>query len=78
MSIAGGLSTNDGMAPNYFFVAGADKVFHKATAEIVGNTVVLHSSVIEPVAVRYAFLSHNVTNLCNKEGFPAFIFRTDD
>lgn len=66
-----------GNEPN-FEVAGEDKVFHQATAKLVGNTIEVESSeVIQPVAVRYAFKDYFTGNVFNKEGFPATSFRTD-
>ncbi len=51
----GSLTARDGATLEGFAVAGADRVFHWAQAEIDGETVVVHSSgVPEPVAVRYA------------------------
>lgn len=77
--VGSGLTTNDGLAPKYFFVAGADKVFHKAKARIVGNQVWLYSSeVSHPLAVRYAFTNYPLTNFANKDGLPARPFRTDN
>lgn len=62
-----------------FAVAGADKKFYWATAEILGNNVVLSSpQVPKPVAVRYAWSINPECNLYNKEGLPASPFRTDD
>lgn len=62
-----------------FEVAGADKVFHYAKAEIDGNTVVVYADdVPSPVAVRYGWSDDaGDDNLFNKEGFPAGPFRTD-
>jgi sialate O-acetylesterase len=72
-----GLATNDGQAPRHFFVAGSDKKFYPAEAVIKDNKVWLYSrQVKKPVAVRYAFTNYPVTNLCNKEGFPAVPFRS--
>lgn len=72
-----GLATNDGQAPRHFFVAGSDKKFYPAEAVIKDNKVWLYSrQVKKPVAVRYAFTNCPVTNLCNKEGFPAVPFRS--
>ncbi|MFN4315274.1 MAG: sialate O-acetylesterase [Chitinophagaceae bacterium] len=72
-----GLATNDGQPPRHFYVAGKDKKFHPAIAVISDNQIRLYSpSVKKPVAVRYAFTNYPVTNLCNKEGFPAIPFRT--
>lgn len=77
--IGSGLLAKDG-ALKTFAVAGADKQFVTATAEIVGDTVVVSSSDIsDPVAVRYAWANNPVgCNLYNKEGLPASPFRTDD
>ena len=78
-SIGGGLQTNNGNLPDFFTVAGADKKFYPAKATIVNNTILLLSpKVKKPVAVRYAFTNYPVTNLQNKEGFPAIPFRTDE
>jgi sialate O-acetylesterase len=61
-----------------FAVAGADRKFVWADAEIDGNTVVVGSGkVAEPVAVRYGWADNPVCNLYNKEGLPAGPFRTD-
>lgn len=61
-----------------FTVAGKDKVFHTAKAEIVGDTVVVTSeAVAEPVAVRFGWAQHPLCNLYNREGLPASPFRTD-
>lgn len=78
-TVTRGFSTNDNAAPAYFMIAGKDKKFYPATAKIEGNTILVSSSKVkEPVAVRYAFTNFAVTNLQNKEGFPAVPFRTDD
>lgn len=74
-----GLRTKDGKEPMHFFVAGKDKVFHPAVATIKDNTIIVSSkNVKRPVAARYAFTNYPVTNLENKEQFPAVPFRTDD
>ncbi|WP_256010394.1 sialate O-acetylesterase [Desertivirga xinjiangensis] len=74
-----GLTTNDGTAPKFFYLAGEDHVFHPATAIISGHSVILSTkSVKRPVAVRYAFFNYPVTNLQNTGGFPALPFRTDN
>jgi sialate O-acetylesterase len=63
-----------------FTVAGTDRVFKQAAAEIDGDDVVVHSDdVVEPVATRYAW--SNVVpqlSLYNRDGLPAPPFRTDD
>jgi len=62
-----------------FAIAGADKNFVWAKAEIDGNDVVVSSDqVAAPVAVRYGWASDPPCNLYNKEGLPASPFRTDD
>jgi hypothetical protein len=62
-----------------FTIAGADKKFHRATARIDGNTIMVSSPEVEaPVAVRYAWADSPECNLFNKEGLPASPFRTDD
>ena len=64
-----------------FAIAGADKVWYWANAEILDNTVVVSSSeTSKPVAVRYAWaMNPSQRNLLyNKEGLPASPFRTDD
>ncbi len=66
--------------PAHFALAGADKKFYWAKAEIVGNQIVLTcEQVPSPVAVRYAWADSPVSaNLFNREGFPAEPFRTDE
>lgn len=78
-SVALGLKTNDGKAPAFFMIAGADKIFYNAEALIDGETVVVSSAKVKkPVAVRYAFTNYPVTNFGNGAGFPGVPFRTDD
>ncbi len=61
-----------------FAIAGEDKKFAWATAQIVGNTVVISSpDVKKPVAVRYGWGNNPPTSLYNKENLPASPFRTD-
>jgi sialate O-acetylesterase len=63
-----------------FEIAGEDRVFHFAKAEIKGSEVVVyHPKGMRPAAVRYAWADAPVdANLFNKEGFPASPFRTDE
>jgi sialate O-acetylesterase len=76
--IGGGLEARDGDLTG-FAIAGADEKFYWAMAEIKGNTVVVHSSLVpQPVAVRYGWANYPVVNLWNKAGLPASPFRTDD
>ncbi len=61
-----------------FSIAGSDKKFVPAKAEIKGNTVVVSAeSVANPVAVRAGWRLCPQMNLYNKEGLPASPFRTD-
>ena len=76
--IGGGLVSRDGKPLTEFMIAGADKRFLPATAEIDGSTVVVVSdAVTKPVAVRFAFRGTAEPNLANKEGLPAAPFRSD-
>lgn len=77
-TLGSGLQTNDGQPPRFFYVAGADRVFYPAEARIDGSRIVVESDKVTDItAVRYAFFNYPVTNLENKEGFPALPFRTD-
>ncbi len=62
-----------------FELAGEDRKFHAAGAEVVGGSLVLvHSDkVTEPKFVRYSWANHPLGNLFNKENFPASCFETD-
>ncbi|MEO8712240.1 MAG: sialate O-acetylesterase [Parafilimonas sp.] len=63
-----------------FEIAGADKKFYYAKAEIDGDKVIVWcDEVTQPVAVRYAWTDAPVdANLFNADDFPASSFRTDD
>jgi len=64
-----------------FSIAGPDKKFHWAKAELRNdNTVVVYSDEVpNPAAVRYGWADNpDDANLYNKEGLPANPFRTDD
>jgi len=63
-----------------FAIAGEDRRFVRAEAEIRGDEVVVWSDAVPaPVAVRYAWADNPVgSNLYNREGLPASPFRTDD
>jgi sialate O-acetylesterase len=75
--VGGGLVAKDGPLTG-FAIAGSDGTFHKAQAEIQGDTVVVSSpEVKEPKAVRYGWANFPVVNLTNTEGLPASPFRTD-
>jgi len=62
-----------------FEIAGADKNWVPAQAVIDGQTVLVSGDqVAAPVAVRYDWAPSPSGNLYNKEGLPAFPFRTGD
>ncbi|MEZ4901598.1 MAG: hypothetical protein R2822_07485 [Spirosomataceae bacterium] len=63
-----------------FEIAGDDKVFYYAKAEIIGDKVeVYHPKGQKPVAVRYAWAdAPEEANLFNSDNLPANSFRTDD
>ena len=76
-----GLKSRDGEPLARFEIAGKDRMWHWADAEIHGKDEVAVSSpdVGQPVAVRYAWASNpEGANLVNSEGLPASVFRTDD
>ncbi|MBL4676175.1 MAG: hypothetical protein JKY70_08240 [Mucilaginibacter sp.] len=75
-----GLTTvNNTPLKQFFFVAGADKVFRQGEASINGDEIVIRvpKEISQVVAVRYAFTNYPVTNLQNVAGLPAEPFRTD-
>jgi len=74
-----GLITHDGKTPDFFEIAGSDKIFHPANAIMEGNTLSVSSPSVEnPQAVRFAFSNLASPNLTNTAGLPARPFRTDD
>ncbi len=76
--VGGGLISNDGQPLKWFEIAGEDRTFFKAEAEISGDTVVVWSpKVPSPKAVRFGWHQLAVPNLANKEGLPASPFRSD-
>lgn len=67
-----------GYSNQSFAIAGEDRKFFWAKAEIQGNGIVLSSpKVSHPVAARYAWASNPVAPLYNGAGLPAVPFRTD-
>ena len=77
--VNGGLVAGGGEPLRGFAIAGEDRKFIWADAEIDGDTVVVRSDkVSKPVAVRYAWANNPVCNLYNGAGLPASPFRTDD
>ncbi|HRI61413.1 MAG TPA: sialate O-acetylesterase [Saprospiraceae bacterium] len=63
-----------------FEIAGDDRVFYYAKAEIAGDKVIVkHPKGLKPASVRYGWAnSPEDANLYNMEGFPACPFRTDE
>jgi sialate O-acetylesterase len=62
-----------------FTIAGSDRKFVNAYAEIRNDQVVVwHPEVSQPVAVRYGWANYPTGNLWNTGGLPATPFRTDD
>lgn len=62
-----------------FYLAGADKQWAEAEANIDGDSVVVYNpQVPNPVAVRYGWANSPRCNLYNDQGLPASPFRTDD
>ena len=68
-----------GDAVQGFQLAGADGVFHPASATISGKQVVVQSDAVPlPIAVRYAWRDNpEDANLTNRENLPASPFRSD-
>jgi sialate O-acetylesterase len=74
---AGGLRAASG-EPTGFELAGSDKVFKPATAEIRGNIVMVTCiAVPEPMAVRYAWRNAPKAGLFNDADLPATPYRSD-
>lgn len=63
-----------------FEVAGSDKVFYPAKAEVFNNLQikVTCDKVAQPVAVRYCFRDFQPGNVANLRELPLYPFRTDD
>jgi len=73
-----GLMSRNAKPLNWFTLAGENRIFVHAQAEIQDNTVVVwREDITNPVAVRFAWAHNAIPNLCNKEGLPASSFRTD-
>jgi sialate O-acetylesterase len=75
---AEGLKSLDGKPLTWFTLAGEDRKFSEARAEIAGRTVVVTSDAVpQPVAVRFGWHETAEPNLGNGAGLPASPFRTD-
>lgn len=63
----------------HFTIAGKNRKFLPAKAEIAGNTILVsHPEIKEPIAVRFGWENIPEHHLYNREGLPASPFRTDD
>lgn len=71
--------TSFGKELKEFEIAGADRVFHPAKAQIRRSVVEVSSDKVPvPAAVRYAFRGFATGDLFSTEGLPLSSFRTDD
>ena len=77
--VGSGLTTNDGEPLSEFAIAGDDKVFVWANAQIKGDKIIVWNDAIpNPKLVRYAWADNpDNPNLYNKEGLPASPFTTE-
>jgi sialate O-acetylesterase len=74
--VGSGLVSRDGKPLSWFTIAGEDKNFVEAKAEIDGDAVVVSAdAVAAPVAVRFGWHQEAEPNLSNKDGLPASPFR---
>lgn len=79
-------NAKDGISPMWtdlagFEIAGSDKVFYPAKAEIETKTTRLAVSSVKvpkPIAVRYAYKNYPEVSIFNVFGIPVLPFRTDD
>ncbi len=63
----------------HFEICGPDSIFLDAQARIEGNTVrVWNNTILNPLALRFAWDNIAEPNLFNKAGLPASCFRTDN
>jgi sialate O-acetylesterase len=76
---ASGMKAANGEKIKGFEIAGADRKFVWAEAEVDGDHVLVSAPQIKaPAAVRYAWADNPEANLVNTAGLPASPFRTDD
>jgi sialate O-acetylesterase len=76
--VGSGLISLDDRPLSWFAIAGDNRTFYKARAEIDDASVVVWSDIVpSPVAVRFGWHQLATPNLANKEGLPASPFRTD-
>jgi len=71
--------TSFGKEITSFEIAGSDKVFYPAKAQLKSKSVIVSSPMVkEPIAVRYAFKDFVIGELFSTEGIPVSSFRTDN
>jgi sialate O-acetylesterase len=73
------IKSSDGSPLRNFEIAGADGVYHPATAKLQGKYVELTSAAVpKPATVRYGWMpTPEKANFVNSDGLPASPFRTD-
>ena len=78
--VDGGFRPFDVKEPRGFSIAGSDRKFVKAQANVADHDKieVWSDMVSDPVAVRYAWADNPVCNLYSAAGLPTTPFRTDD
>ena len=73
------ISCKHGFESKCFEVAGEDRVFYPAKAEVKQKKMVVRSEQVKhPVAVRYGFKDWVVGDLYGSDGLPISSFRSDD
>ncbi len=71
--------TSYGKPLTQFELAGADQIFHPATAVLQNNRIAVTASTVQaPIAVRYAFHDWCFGELYRTEGIPVASFRSDN
>lgn len=71
-----GLKSKNGKEPDWFEIAGRDKLFVKANAKIDGNSVIVwNDKVSQPEYVRFGWDQAASPNLINNTGLPASPFQ---
>jgi sialate O-acetylesterase len=73
-----GLRTRDGLPPTQFKIAGDDRVFRPAHAELKADRVLVWSTEVpHPVAVRFCWGETAVSNVVNSSDLPLLPYRSD-
>ena len=76
--VGGGLTTSNRNPLSHFTIAGEDRRFVPAKADVDGDTIVVSAEgVAQPVAVRFGWHQEAEPNFVNEEQLPASPFRTD-